>query len=61
MASPGPAAWIVDVDPEQPNYPAVASRILSNGTMESNPLWRQEPPLSDEVQKAASRYLSNAT
>jgi acetolactate synthase-1/2/3 large subunit len=57
MAAPGPAAWIVDVDPEQPNFPAVASRILSDGSIESNPLWRQEPPLAPEVEAEVCRYL----
>jgi len=57
MAEPGPAAWIVDVDPEQPNYPAVTSRILADGSMESNPLWKQEPALDSEIEAAVSRFL----
>jgi len=57
MASPGPAAWIVDVDPEQPNYPAVTSRILPDGSMESNALWKQEPALDSEIEAAVSRFL----
>jgi acetolactate synthase-1/2/3 large subunit len=57
MAAPGPAAWIVDVDPEQPNFPAVTSRILPDGSMESNPLWLQEPPLASEVEAEVCRYL----
>jgi acetolactate synthase-1/2/3 large subunit len=55
----GPAAWIVDVDPEQPNFPTVTSRILSDGSMESNPLWKQEPRLAPEVARDVSRYLPN--
>jgi acetolactate synthase-1/2/3 large subunit len=57
MASPGPAAWVVDVDPEQPNYPAVTSRILPDGSMESNALWKQEPALASEIEAAVSRFL----
>ena len=57
MAAPGAAACIVDVDPEQPNYPAVTSRILADGSMESNPLWRQEPPLAPQVAAMACRFL----
>lgn len=57
MAAPGPAAWIVEVDPEQPNYPAVTSRICPDGSMESNPLWRQQPPLLPEVAAEAGRHL----
>lgn len=57
MAAPGPAAWIVEVDPEQPNFPAVTSRILPDGSMESNPLWRQQPPLDAAIVAEVGRYL----
>lgn len=57
IAGPGPAAWIVDVDPEQPNFPAVTSRILADGSMDSNPLWKQEPRLALEVESEVGRYL----
>jgi acetolactate synthase-1/2/3 large subunit len=57
MDAPGPAAWIVDVDPEQPNFPAVTSRIRPDGSMESNPLWRQDPPLAPEISAEVTRYL----
>lgn len=58
MAGSGPAAWIVDVDPEQPNFPTVTSRILADGSMESNPLWTQEPPLSTQVAQEVMRYVT---
>ena len=57
MAQPGAAAWIVEVDPEQPNFPAVTSRILADGSMESNPLWKQEPRLTPEIESEVGRYL----
>ena len=57
IEGPGPAAWIVDVDPEQPNFPTVTSRILADGSMESNPLWHQEPRLPSQVAYEVSRYL----
>jgi acetolactate synthase I/II/III large subunit len=57
IGGPGPAAWIVNVDPEQPNFPSVTSRILADGSMESNPLWKQEPPLPPEIAREVSRYL----
>lgn len=60
MATPGPAAWIVDVDPEQPNWPTVTSRILPDGSMESNPLWRQDPPLPPDIAREVGRYLPPA-
>jgi acetolactate synthase-1/2/3 large subunit len=56
----GPAAWIVDVDPEQPNFPAVTSRINADGSMESNPLWLQEPPLPPAIAAEVGRYLPGA-
>lgn len=57
IAGPGPAAWIVDVDPEQPNFPTVKSRIRADGSMESNPLWKQEPQLPPEIESEVGRYL----
>jgi len=57
IKGPGPAAWIVEVDPEQPNFPAVTSRIRADGSMESNPLWMQEPALPAEVAHEVLRFL----
>ena len=57
IAGPEPEAWIVRVDPEQPNAPAVSSRILPDGKMESNPLYQMLPPLDPAIQAKVSRYL----
>jgi acetolactate synthase-1/2/3 large subunit len=57
MDRPGPAAWVVHVDPDQPNFPAVTSRILPDGSMESNSLSRQQPPLPPEIQIEVTRFL----
>jgi acetolactate synthase-1/2/3 large subunit len=57
LAAPGPAAWVVPVDPEQPNWPAVSSRILPDGRMASNPLYRMLPPLAPEIAAQVSKYL----
>lgn len=57
LAAPGPAAWIVPVDPEQPNWPAVSSRILPDGRMASNPLYRMLPPLAPGIAAQVSKYL----
>jgi acetolactate synthase-1/2/3 large subunit len=57
MASPEAEAWIVPVDPEQPNWPAVSSRILPDGRIESNPLYRMLPPLEPETLREVGRYL----
>ena len=53
--APGPAAFIVPVDPEQTYFPKIASRVTASGSMESNPLHLMEPPLSDEL---AARVLA---
>ncbi len=57
MDRPGPAAWVVEVDPNQPNFPAVTSRILPDGSMESNPISRQQPALPPEIEAEVTRYL----
>lgn len=57
MAAPGPGAWIVPVDPEQSNWPAVSSRILPDGRMTSNPLHEMLPPLAPEVAAKVSLFL----
>lgn len=46
---PGPAGFIVPVDPEQTYFPKIASRVAANGSMESNPLHRMSPDLPDDV------------
>jgi len=60
IAGPEPEAWIVRVDPEQPNAPAVSSRLLPDGKMESNPLYQMLPPLDPAIQGQVSKYLPPA-
>ncbi len=57
LAGPEPEAWIVRIDPEQSNWPAVSTRILPDGRMESNPLYQLLPPLAPAVSEVVSRYL----
>jgi acetolactate synthase-1/2/3 large subunit len=52
-----PEMWLVKVDPEQPNWPAVSSRILPDGRMSSNPLYNMLPTLAPELAAELSRYL----
>lgn len=59
MDRPGPEAWIVHVDPEQSNFPAVATRLRPDGKMESNPLYDMLPPLDPSIWSQVSRYLPN--
>ena len=57
IANPGPAAWIVPIDPEQTQWPNVSSRILPDGSMVSNPLSKMSPPLEDDIAAQVERYL----
>jgi acetolactate synthase-1/2/3 large subunit len=45
MLSPGPAAFIVPIDPEQTYFPKISSRITAEGSMESNPIDRMSPEI----------------
>jgi acetolactate synthase-1/2/3 large subunit len=56
--APGPAIFIVPVDPEQTYYPKISSRMTSSGSMESNPLHLFTPDLADDVHAAVMPYLS---
>lgn len=52
----GPAAFIVNVDPEQVYFPKITSRVTQNG-MESNPLHQMTPPLPEESYSIMAKYL----
>jgi len=45
----GPVLYLIDTDPEQTYFPKIASRVASNGGMESAPLHSMTPELSPEV------------
>lgn len=53
----GPQAWIVRVDPNQPNWPAVSTTLAGDGSLTSSPLYDMLPKLSDEVQIRVGYYL----
>jgi acetolactate synthase-1/2/3 large subunit len=53
----GPEAWIVRVDPNQPNWPAVSTVLSADGSLTSSPLYDMLPPLPDEVLARVGRYL----
>ncbi|MYN10034.1 thiamine pyrophosphate-binding protein [Pseudoduganella aquatica] len=55
--APGPAAFIVSIDPEQSYFPKIMSRVTESGAMESNPLHQMSPALDDALQRATMRYL----
>lgn len=55
--SPGTAAFIVAIDPEQTYFPKITSQITESGTMVSNPLHKMTPELSDEVYAIVAQHL----
>ena len=57
IRQPGPQAWIVPVDPEQTNFPAVSSKILPDGKMQSNPLYALLPELESALLSEVGKYL----
>lgn len=58
--APGPAAFVVPVDPEQTYYPKISSRVTASGSMESMPLHEMSPELPAEVRAAVMKYDSTA-
>ena len=58
--SPGPAAFVVPIDPEQTYYPKISSRVRADGGMESNPLHIMSPDLPPEVAEQVFTYLGGA-
>ncbi|MEI7698931.1 MAG: thiamine pyrophosphate-binding protein [Planctomycetia bacterium] len=55
--SEGPEAWIVRVDPDQTNWPAVASKMLPDGKMASRAIYDLLPPLSPEINSIVTQFL----
>lgn len=60
LAAPGPAAFVVKIDPEQQFFPKIISRMLPDGSMASNPLHRMTPPLTGELERTCMPWLTEA-
>ena len=56
--APGPAAFLVHIDPMQTYFPKIASRVTASGGMESNPLHRMTPELDEAVVAKVLPYLA---
>ncbi|MCC2312908.1 thiamine pyrophosphate-binding protein [Cellulomonas xiejunii] len=56
--APGPAAFVVPIDPEQTYFPKITSRVTASGSMESNPLHLMSPELPAEMASRVLRHLS---
>ena len=57
FAAPGPAAFLVRIDPEQTYWPKITSRVTADGSMVSEPLHRMSPPLAPETLREVGLYL----
>ena len=55
--APGPAAFLVKIDPEQTYFPKISSRVTASGSMESNPLHRMTPDLDPATTAKVLPYL----
>jgi len=55
--APGPACFVVPVDPEQTYFPKITSQVTATGGMESNPLHLMTPDLPDDVARRVLPYL----
>lgn len=55
--APGPAAFLVQIDPEQTYFPKISSRVTASGSMESNPIHRMTPDLDEATSAKVFRYL----
>lgn len=53
----GPEAWLVKIDPNQPNWPAVSTILASDGSLTSSPLYNMQPPLPESLLARVNRYL----
>lgn len=58
LAAPGPAAFIVPLDPEQTYFPKISSRVTPTGTMESNPIHLMSPDLPADLTARVMPHLS---
>ena len=58
LAAPGPAVFVVNVDPEQTYFPKVTSRVREDGGMESNPIHRMSPELPEDIAREVFRDWS---
>ena len=59
LDGPGPAAFLVPVDPEQTYMPKIASHMTPEGSMTSNPLHVMSPGLPVDIAERVFRYVPN--
>jgi acetolactate synthase-1/2/3 large subunit len=57
---PGPVFFEVPIDPEQTYFPKIASKVMPDGSMRSNPLHEMEPRLPAGVFHKVLAFTENA-
>ena len=57
----GPVFFEVPTDPEQTYFPKIASRVMPDGSMRSNPIHEMEPALTVELRNRVFKYLDQAS
>lgn len=57
MATPGPFAFLIPIDPEQSYFPKITSQVLTDGSMRSNPLHLMSPDLEPDIAKICMPHL----
>ena len=55
--APGPACFVVPIDPEQTYFPKITSRVTATGSMESNPLHQMSPDIPADLAARVLQYL----
>lgn len=58
FSAPGPAGFVVPIDPEQTYFPKITSRVIATGGMESQPLHLMTPDLPGDIADRVFTYLS---
>ena len=53
----GPVFFEIPTDPEQTYFPKIASKVMPDGSMRSNPIHAMEPPLPVELNNKLFKYL----
>ena len=60
LNSDGPAAFIVNIHPDQSFLPKITSRISGDGKMKSNPIHLMDPQLNAELSSKVFKYLPDS-
>ena len=60
LNSDGPAAFIVNIHPDQSFLPKITSKISADGKMKSNPIHLMDPQLDAELSPKVFKYLPDS-